>query len=244
MRWARWILEHYEAPFERVFAPRLNAGDIKKDFDVLVFLGGIPSAGGGGGRGGGGGGGGRGGGGANIPDEYKGQQGAMTADTTLPNLKAFLEQGGRIVAIGRSAVDLAQDLGFPITNQVAGISNTKYYIPGSVLEVAVDTTQPAAAGAHPVTDVFFDNSPVMKVGPDAMAKGVKKIAWFGVAEPLRSGWAIGQDYLKDGVEMASAQVGQGTAYFYAPEMTFRAQPEGTFKFIFNTFFADMPATKK
>ena len=242
--WARWILEHYEAPFERVFAPRLNAGDIKKDFDVLVFLGGIPSAGGGGGRGGGGGGGGRGGGGANIPDEYKGQQGAMTADTTLPNLKAFLEQGGRIVAIGRSAVDLAQDLGFPITNQVAGISNTKYYIPGSVLEVAVDTTQPAAAGAHPVTDVFFDNSPVMKVGPDAVAKGVKKIAWFGVAEPLRSGWAIGQDYLKDGVEMASAQVGQGTAYFFAPEMTFRAQPEGTFKFIFNTFFADMPATKK
>ena len=103
----------------------------------------------------------------------------------------------------------------------------------------------ACAGAHPATDVFFDNSPVMKVGPDAVAKGVKKIAWFSVAEPLRSGWAIGQDYLKDGVEMASAQVGQGTAYFFAPEMTFRAQPEGTFKFIFNQpFFLEMPATKK
>jgi len=232
--WARWILEHYEAPFARVYAPRLNAGDLKKDFDVLVFFGGIP----GNGRGGRGGGGGRGGAAANIPEEYRSEVGSTSVDTTMPQLKAFLNAGGRIVAIGRNAVDLAQDLDFPITNQVAGISPDKYYIPGSVLEVAVDTTQPAAAGAHPVQDVFFDNSPVLKVGPDAIAKGVKNIAWFAAPEPLRSGWAIGQDYLKDGVEMASADVGLGTAYFFAPEMTFRAQPEGTFKYIFNTFYGD------
>ncbi len=236
--WARWILEHYEAPFERVFAPRLNAGNIKKDFDVLVFLGGIPGAG----RGGrGGGGGGRGGPDpASIPEEYRAQIGSMTADTTLPNLKAFLNEGGRVVAIGGTAVNLAQSLGLPIDNQVAGISNDKYYIPGSVLQVAVDTTIDVAAGAHPVQDIFFDNSPVLRLGPDAAAKGVKKIAWFSVAEPLRSGWAIGQEYLKDGVEMAMAPVGAGTAYFYAPEMTFRAQPEGTFKYIFNTFYGESP----
>jgi hypothetical protein len=244
--WARWILEHYESPFERVFAPRLNAGDIKKDFDLLIFLGNALPSSSGGGRGqggGGGGGGGRGGAGLPIPDEYKGQQGTMTVDTTVPALKAFLEAGGRIVAIGRSSVDLAQHLGLPITNQVAGLSPTKYYIPGSVLQVAVDTTQPAAAGAHPLTDVFFDNSPVLKLGPEAAAKGVKKIAWYAAAEPLRSGWAIGQEYLKDGVAMASARVGLGMAYFYAPEMTFRAQPEGTFKFIFNTFYGDAVVKK-
>jgi len=231
--WGRWIFEHYEVPFERVFAPRLNAGDLRKDFDVLVFYGGIPTtgaAGRGGGRGGADP--------ATVPEEYRAQIGRSTVDTTLPQLKAFLEQGGRIVAIGRSSVDLAQDLGLPIDNQVAGISPDKYYIPGSVLQVAVDTTQPAAAGAHPVTDIFFDNSPVLRLGADAAAKGIRKIAWFSAAEPLRSGWAIGQPYLKDGVEMASAPVGRGTAYFYAPEMTFRAQPEGTFKFIFNTFYGD------
>jgi hypothetical protein len=241
--WGRWILEHYEAPFDRVFAPRLNAGDIRKDYDVLVFLGGIPSAGGGG-RGGGGGGGGRGNAVPVESAEYRGQVGRMSVDTTVPQLKAFLEQGGRIVAVGASATALAADLGLPIESQVTGISNDKYYIPGSILQVAVDTTQPAAAGAHPVIDVFFDNSPVFRLGADAAAKGIKKIAWFSVPEPLRSGWAIGQSYLKDGVEMASAQVGQGTAYFYAPEMTFRAQPEGTFKFIFNTFFGDAPTAKK
>jgi hypothetical protein len=234
--WGRWILEHYEVPFTRVFAPRLNAGDIGKDFDVLVFYDGVPVASNGGRGGGRGGRGGGSGGAANIPDEYRDEIGNMSVDSTMPQLKSFLEQGGRIIAIGRSGVDLAQDLGLPITNQVAGLSPDKYYIPGSILQVAVDTTQPAAAGALPVTDVFFDNSPVLHLGSDAAAKGVKKIAWFAVPEPLRSGWAIGQNYLQDGVEMASADVGAGTAYFYAPEMTFRAQPEGTFKFLFNLFY--------
>jgi hypothetical protein len=238
--WGRWVLEHYEAPFERVFAPRLNAGNINKDFDVLVFYGGIPTSNAGGRGGTGGGGGGRGAADpATVPEEYRAQIGRMSADTTLPQLKEFLAQGGRIVAIGRTSVDLAQALGLPITNQVAGLSNDKYYIPGSVLQVAVDTLQPAAAGASPVTDIFFDNSAVLRLGADAEASGVKKIAWFAAAEPLRSGWAIGQSYLKDGVAMASAQVGKGTAYFYAPEMTFRAQPEGTFKFIFNTFYGEI-----
>ncbi len=232
--WARWILEQYEAPFERVFAPRLNAGNLSKDFDVLVFLGGIPGAAGAGpGRRGGG----RGGGAdSTIPAEYRDQIGTMSVDTTMPQIKAFLNEGGRIVAIGGSATNLAISLGLPIENQVAGIPNDKYYIPGSVLQVAVDTTQPAAAGAHPVTDVFFDNSPVWRLGADAASEGDAEDRLVRRAEPLRSGWAIGQDYLKDGVEMASAPVGQGTAYFYAPEMTFRAQPEGTFKFIFNTFY--------
>ncbi len=235
--WARWILEHYEVPFTRVFAPRLNAGDLRKDFDVLVFLGGIPGNGTGrGGRGFGGRGGGRGGNAENIPAEYQDEIGSMTVDTTMPRIKAFLEQGGTVVAIGAPATNLAQDLGLPVENQVQGVSNEKYYIPGSVLQVAVDTTQPAAAGAHGVADVFFDNSPVWHIGDNAATFGIRKIAWFATPDPLRSGWAIGEDYLKDGVEMFSAPVGRGMAYFYAPDVTFRAQPEGTFRFLFNVMY--------
>ena len=101
--WARWILEQYEAPFERVFAPRLNAGNLIKEFDVLVFVGGIPGAGGG--RGGGGG---RGAvADSTIPAEYRGQIGSMSVDTTMPQLKTFLNEGGRIVAVGGAATNLA-----------------------------------------------------------------------------------------------------------------------------------------
>src|SRR5690606_3703387 len=90
--------------------------------------------------------------------------------------------------------------------------------------------------AHGVTnpvDVFFDNSPVFRLGPMAAKQGVKPIAWFDSDKPLRSGWAYGQAYLEDGVQGLEASVGKGTLYLFGPEITFRAQPHGTFKFLFN-----------
>ena len=32
---------------------------------------------------------------------------------------------------------------------------------------------------------------------------------------------------------AEAKVGQGTLYLFGPEITFRSQPHGTFRFLFN-----------
>jgi hypothetical protein len=252
--WTRWLMEQFETPFEVVFAPRLDAGDLRKDFDVLVFVdGAIPSAG----RGGGGRGGGRAGGGGRVlddstlPAEFRGQLGNITPDETMPQIKAFLEAGGRVISIGSSAMNLATALGVPLENQMTeagpdgtprGISSDKYYIPGSILSVTVDTTQPAARGARPVTDVFFDNSPVFKFGPGAAEQGVKAIATFTAEKPLRSGWAIGQEYLKDGIVMASAPIGQGMAYFYGPGILFRAQPAGTYRFLFNVLYPEAGLT--
>jgi hypothetical protein len=83
---------------------------------------------------------------------------------------------------------------------------------------------------------MFDNSPVMKLGPDAAAKGVRAIATFDTPTPLRSGWAWGQERLQGGVAMAEATVGKGTLYLFGPEVLFRAQPHGTFKFVFNSLY--------
>ena len=82
-------------------------------------------------------------------------------------------------------------------------------------------------------DVFFDDSPAFRLGSDAASRGVRRIAWFETDAPLRSGWAWGQQYLKDATAMAQAQVGRGTMYLFGPEITFRAQPHGTFKLLFN-----------
>ncbi|MBP9898166.1 MAG: peptidase [Gemmatimonadales bacterium] len=245
--WTRWILEQYEMPFTVVYAPTLDAGNLRQQFDVLLFVNGaIPGTGGGRGAGGGGGG----GGGRvldpmTLPAEYRNQLGNVSAATTVPQIKSFLEQGGRVVAIGSSATNLAAALTLPIESQIIEkqangttrpISNDKFYIPGSVLVSSVDTTVAVARGARPATDVFFDNSPVWRLLPDAAAKGVTPIARYTAEKPLRSGWAIGQEYLKDGVAMAQATVGQGTLYLYGPEVLFRAQPAGTYRFVFNTFY--------
>lgn len=74
----------------------------------------------------------------------------------------------------------------------AGDLREKYYIPGSSLRVAVDSTRPAAWAMEAQTDVMFDDSPVFRLGDDAAAKGVRRVAWFDSAAPLRSGWARGR----------------------------------------------------
>jgi hypothetical protein len=110
----------------------------------------------------------------------------------------------------------------------------KYYIPGSVLRVKVDSTQQSAWGMNSEADVFVSSSPVFKLSPDAIAKGVvTPIAWYSSAKPLRSGWAWGQEYLQDGVAAFSAKVGKGNLVVFGPEITFRSQTHGTFKFLFN-----------
>jgi len=102
--------------------------------------------------------------------------------------------------------------------------------------VTVDTTAPLAHGITNPVDVFFDNSPVFELAPDASLKGVRPVAWFDSATPLRSGWAYGQGYLERGVQVLDASVGAGKLYMFGPEITFRAQPHGTFKFLFNGIY--------
>jgi hypothetical protein len=248
--WIRWVLEQaYPTTFEVVYPPTLDAGDLNAKYDVIIFPNGsIPALAGlgGGGRGGGGGGGGglQGGAAANIPEEFRGQQGSITADKTIPQLKKFVENGGTIIAIG-SGTSIADHLGLPLTNHLTErqpngaerrLGNEKFYVPGSVLQVAVDGTSPLAFGVGDKVDVFYDNSPVFRLEPDASIKGVKPVAWFDSPTPLRSGWAWGQNYLDGGAAMVEASYGKGKVFLFGPEVMFRGQPHGTFKFVFNGIY--------
>ncbi len=239
--WTRLILEQFEMPFSTVYAKELDAGRLNDKYDVLLFVSGaIPALrGGGGGRGDFSGEGSSAADSTLIPQEYWPALGNLSAERTIPQLKSFLENGGRVVTIGSSTA-LAQHLDLPIENHLLDngrpFTREQYYIPGSLLEVSVDTTQAVARGMSPRPIVMFDNSPVMTLGPDAAARGVRAIATFDTPTPLRSGWAWGQERLQGGVAMAEATVGKGTLYLYGPEVLFRAQPHGTFKFVFNTLF--------
>jgi len=244
----RWLFEQFEFPYTVVYPQTLDAGNLSEKYDVLVFQGGaIPApAGEGQGR--------RGGFGreidpSTIPEEFRGWLGRVTPEKTIPQLKKFLEDGGTIITVGSSTA-LAYYLGLPLSNhlvertpqgQVRELPNDKFYVPGSILRVTVDNTAPVAAGLPNNLDVFFDEDPVFRLEPDASLKGVRPIAWFDSPHSLRSGWAWGQNYLDGGVAIAEANVGKGKLYLFGPEITFRAQPHGTFKFLFNGIYAGSAA---
>ncbi|MCE7041444.1 M14 metallopeptidase family protein [Dyadobacter sp. CY312] len=243
--WVRWMLEQFHFPFNVVFSKEIDGGDLRKKYDVIVFVtraisapsardsvmnamfrGRGPKA-------------------EEIPSEFHDTMGSLTAAKSFPELKKFLEAGGKIVTIG-SSTSLAYHLGLPVRNAITELTpegesrplpNEKYFIPGSILNVSVDTTAKASWGMAAKTDVYFDNSPVFTLAPDAVAKGtVKPLAWFPNNTPLRSGWAWGQAYLQGGVTAFEAKVGAGKLYAFGPEITFRSQSHGTFKWLFNQLY--------
>jgi hypothetical protein len=251
--WIRYIFEQtHPVTFDVVFPPALDAGNLIQKYDVLIFPGGaIPAAPGetgGGGRGGdvpamAGGGRGAQAGPSNIPAEYQGRQGRVTAETTIPALKKFVEDGGTIITLGSSA-NIAAHFGIPAGNGlvelVNGVErrlpNDRFFVPGSVLSMDVDPANPLAYGFDAKVDVMWENSPALKLGPDAAIRGVKPVGWFATDAPLRSGWAWGQQYLKGLVTALDVSYGKGKVFILTPEITFRAQPHATFKFLFNGIY--------
>jgi len=176
-----------------------------------------------------------------IPAEYRTQLGRVTADRTIPQIRAFVENGGTVVAISDSAMNLARQLKLPVENHLVengdDLPAAKYFVPGSVLTATIDTAHPLAAGMRERTDFFFDNSPVFKLGAGAEAAGVRAFARFDTPTPLHSGWAWGQKYLEGGIVAIEARVGKGRVVLYGPEILQRAQPHGTFKLLFNALVA-------
>ncbi len=163
-------------------------------------------------------------------------EGAMVK-SAAPELQAFLHMGGTVIAIG-SATNLTAQLELPISNHLVSgdgkaLPREKFYVPPSLLRVDVDQAQPLAWGMPKQVDVLFANSPTFRLAPDADEKAVKRVAWFASPTPLRSGWAWGQQYLEGGVAIAEARIGQGRLLLFGPQILFRAQPHGTFKFFFN-----------
>jgi hypothetical protein len=243
--WTRWLLEQYEFPFTVVYPQELDAGNLNNKYDALIFVDGAIPAMRNAASGSGPNTGGFGNAGAadttGIPPQFRSWLGNVTQDRTVPQIKRFAEAGGMVITIG-SSTSLADHLGLPLSNHLVErmpngtereLGSEKFYVPGSLLEVAVDSTSAAAAGMGSRAIVMFDNSPVFRLAPDALARGVKPIAWFDSPTALRSGWAWGETYLEGGVAAADATVGRGTVRLIGPEALFRAQPAGTFKLVFN-----------
>jgi hypothetical protein len=244
--WISWLMEQYHFRYNFIYAQSIDSGDLRKKYDVIIFTSGAvppfraagesetgtmrpqgpPPAN------------------ESIPEKYRGWTGSITADRSIPQLKKFAEEGGIIITIG-SSTNLAYHLNLPVKNALVKTDNegketplrqTEFYIPGSLLVADIDTTASATRGMPARSYFYFEQSPVFKFTDGAVAKGVKKLVWYSSDQPLRSGWAMGQSVLKDCIAAFEAPVGKGRLYAFGPEITFRSQPHGTFKLLFNQLY--------
>ena len=162
--------------------------------------------------------------------------GAISRDRTVPRLREFVMSGGTVIAIGR-ATWIGEALGLPLrvvatSDPPGGLTRELFNVPGSILRMSVDNSKPVAYGFENEVDTVFDNSAAFRLLTRADTDALTRLAWFGDA-PLRSGWARGEQHLAGTVAAVEARLGRGRVLLFGPEITFRAQPHGTFKFLFN-----------
>jgi hypothetical protein len=150
-------------------------------------------------------------------------------------LRAFLEEGGTIVAL-ESSTALGYHLGLPIGDHLVDEAGNplrpeEFFVPGSLLEVEVESSSPVTHGLPEDLIVNFARSPVFSVDP--AAAGIRSLATYASDAPLRSGWAWGQEKLEGGAAMLEANVGEGKLYLFGPQVTYRGQTHETFPLLFN-----------
>lgn len=237
--WARWILEQYGFDeFTIVFPQEIDKGSLREKYDILLFIGSgipaidrpanrMPDA-------------------ADFPEAYRYMLGNMTAEHSIPALLDFLNDGGVVFTTGTST-NLAYHAGLPIKNALTAInedgediplSNEQFYAPGSVHRVHADIADPVGWGMAEKVNIMFNNSPVFHLRKGGEAAGIKPLICYSDQNPLRSGWIWGADYLKHAIAAFSAPIGNGTLYAFGPDITFRGQSHGTFKWLFNTLYQE------
>ncbi|MCE2399245.1 MAG: peptidase [Gemmatimonadetes bacterium] len=231
--WTRHILEDFEFDFEVVYPPEIDAGSLNERFDAIVLPdGALDDDGGRSSRywqgvddell-------------ATLPDSLAARVGSLSREASVPALRAFLEGGGTVVAIGSSTA-LGTELGLPLSSHLADEegeppSREEYFTPGSIHTLRIEHGSPATHGLGERLHALHSHTPVFRIGEGATE--VRRLAWYDSPEPLVSGWAWGQHRLEGGTSMIEADVGAGKLFLFGPRITFRAQSHGTFPLLFN-----------
>jgi Zinc carboxypeptidase len=218
--WTRWIFDTNGIPYTRLVDADVRKGDLKSRFDVIILPDGSANAilhGAGGGER-------QGGDEPPTPTEFRGGMG----DEGAAKLKEFVEVGGTVVALNKASTMYANKSAGDVTDVLDGVANKDFYVPGSILEVSVDTDDPIGFGSKPTVPVFFELSPAFKAGGEA-----RSIAHYISDHPLLSGWLLGGKYLNGASALVQEKQGEGRIILFGFRPQYRGQSEVTYKMFYN-----------
>jgi hypothetical protein len=153
------------------------------------------------------------------------------------------------------AFDSASDFvinqfGLPVRNVTAGLSNTEFFIPGSLIRATVSNDYPLAYGMQPEVAASFSRSRAFEIieidregegGKEDIAKApappIDIPVKYAEEDLLMSGWALGEEqYLANNAAVMNVRYGDGNVVLYGFRPQFRGQPRATYKLIFNPLF--------
>jgi hypothetical protein len=221
--WTRWIFDQNQIPYANIADADVRKGDLNQRFDVIIvpdnspraILDGVAD---------------REGEAAGvglpvIPPEFTGGLGNLG----FANLVDFARSGGTIVTLNKASQIFAQRDSAGVTNALDAVDRRAFYVPGSILQVSVDTKNPIAFGSTPTVPIWFELGPSFNVTGDAHS-----VAAYTTDKPLLSGWILGGERLKGTSAIAEEPVGRGHIILFGFRPQYRGQSEATYKFFFNS----------
>lgn len=212
--WTRLLLERYEVPFETLPDGDVRRGGLRTRFDTVV----LPRAQGdslaAGHRPG------------SVPPEYAGGLG----EEGVASLRRFVEEGGTLVCLDTSCDLVIDALSLPVKNVLRDVPPEKFFCPGSLLTLDVDTAHRLGHGLPERAAALFAYSAAYEVtDPTVASIGAR----YGEGDPLLSGWLEGAEVIAGRAAIVEVRHGRGRVVLLGFRVQHRAQSVGTFRLLFN-----------
>jgi len=221
--WTRWVMERENRclKYLSLTDKMIRNGNLQKDFSTIVIPDQAP---------------------ATILSGYK----TLTMPPELTGgigiegvqaLKEFVEAGGTLVCLNRASDFAIKNLKLPVVDVVEGLSRTKFYVPGSILRIELESNQVLTEGIAKDSIAWVENSPVFDLREDAASSvpisNAKVIARYPQAgNPLLSGWLLGADLIKGKAALLEVKMGKGRVILFGFRPQYRGQSLATLPLFF------------
>lgn len=205
--WTRWIFDEYGVPYGTVHNAEIN-GDALEGF-TSILLASIPADVLRDGREQG-----------SLPPELTG---GLTADGVAA-LRRFVEGGGTLVALDRSAEWVLEELELPARNVLSGLEEEAYAAPGSLVRLELDAHQEIGAGMPRVVAGWLQGGQAFEAAEDAR---VRVVARYASDNLLLSGWLQGAEHLAGRPAIVDVPLGEGRVVLFGIRPQYRGQSLAT-----------------
>jgi hypothetical protein len=236
--WTRWVLDQQKSIFQCFFYNTvddmtLRAGNLRSRFDTVIIpdqsaatiLNGYAAG--------------------KMPPEYTGGMGAAGVKA----LREFVEQGGTLVCLNRASSFAIEQFKLPVRDVVAKVSEKEFFVPGSILRIELDTSNPIARGMPKESIAWVEDSPVFEIVRDnrgsspnekegsaseLSAANVTVIARYPADKnPLLSGWLLGENRIRGKAALVEVSLGKGRIILFGFRPQYRGQSLATYPLFFN-----------
>jgi hypothetical protein len=223
--WMRFVLDEFNIDYDTLHPQDFKKKNPLKKYDIVIFIGvdkpGIESG--------------------KPPEKY------MAWYTPQPPeysggiekkgkeaLDEFIKAGKTLIFIGESCDYALDKFTLPIRNIAK--DNKTLHCPGSYLEAKIKKSE-LTYGMHGSAAVYYAEDPAFRTFlPRKPEQDRRTPVIFGARDLLLSGALEGEDELFRKSLVVDFTEGKGRIILIGPDITYRAQSEGTYKILFNSLF--------